>query len=213
LVKLQSFKSIAEQTCCELKIKDSRFIGTIAPVWSEGDAHAFLTRIRAEYRDASHNVFAFRVLDSRRLLERQSDDGEPSGTAGRPILDVVEGAELVNVCVNVTRYFGGTLLGTGGLVRAYQAAARAAISLARTAEFRRLLPARLTMPYNVYDKFTHTARSYSHRYIVTDSSFAEDVDLTIVCAEDSAEFLRSFVTSLSQSAQLTFGEAYYGVLS
>ena len=98
--------------------KKSRFIATVCPVNSEEDAAAFIEKIKKKYWDARHHCHAF-VIGERNEISRCSDDGEPSGTAGKPMLDVLLGAGLHNVCVVVTRYFGGTLLGTGGLVRAY----------------------------------------------------------------------------------------------
>lgn len=102
----------------EITEKKSRFIATVCPVNSEEDAAAFIEKIKKKYWDARHHCHAF-VIGERNEISRCSDDGEPSGTAGKPMLDVLLGAGLHNVCVVVTRYFGGTLLGTGGLVRAY----------------------------------------------------------------------------------------------
>lgn len=107
----------------ELIEKKSRFIATVAPVETEDQALAFIERMRKKYWDASHNCYAY-IVGGRGELKRCSDDGEPSQTAGRPMLDVLIGEELCNVCVVVTRYFGGTLLGTGGLVRAYSGAVK-----------------------------------------------------------------------------------------
>ena len=166
--------------------------------------------MRQTYSDASHNVFAFRVLCENGLLERQSDDGEPSGTAGKPTLDVLAGSGLVNVCVNITRYFGGTLLGTGGLVRAYQAAAREVISQATVCEFKRLVQAHIILPYPAYDRFLYTANNSG--YIVAEAAFAEHITLTVICLEDDAANLQQAVVSLAQTAHISFGEPYYGVL-
>ena len=107
----------------EIVEKKSRFIATLRPVTTEEEAAAFLAEIRKKYWDARHHCSAF-VLGERGDLTRCSDDGEPSGTAGRPMLDVLTGEGLTNCCAIVTRYFGGTLLGTGGLVRAYGGAVR-----------------------------------------------------------------------------------------
>ena len=109
----------------EYEDKRSRFIGHIKPVTSENEAKAFIDEMRRTYADATHNVFAY-VLREGNIL-RWSDDGEPGGTSGQPTLAVLQGAGLTDVCCVTTRYFGGTLLGSGGLVRAYSAAARAAL--------------------------------------------------------------------------------------
>ncbi len=107
----------------EIVEKKSRFIATVRPVETEEDALAFIEEMKKKYWDARHNCYAY-VLGSRGELARFSDDGEPGGTAGKPMLEVLLGEEIRNVCVVVTRYFGGTLLGTGGLVRAYTQAVK-----------------------------------------------------------------------------------------
>src|SRR5215216_5950308 len=113
----------------ELVVVNSRFIATLAPVSTIDAARAFLSRIRKEFGDASHNVPAYIIGGGNTVTEYFSDDGEPSGTAGRPALAVLRGSGLGDVVVVVTRYFGGTLLGTGGLVRAYGAAVKAVLAL------------------------------------------------------------------------------------
>ncbi len=118
----------ARETRVEVPVSDSRFIatGTYAPTVAEADA--FVARVRGEFADATHNCIAYRVGYQTGVVERMSDDGEPSGTAGRPMLAVLQGQELGDVAVVVTRYFGGTKLGTGGLVRAYSGAVRALLA-------------------------------------------------------------------------------------
>ena len=125
---MAAYRTIASPATVEIVEKKSRFIGQIAPAQAEEEALAFLEAVRAEHRMARHNVYAY-VLRSGRV--RYSDDGEPGGTAGMPTLEAVQHADLVDVAVVVTRYFGGTLLGTGGLVRAYAAATRAASCAAK----------------------------------------------------------------------------------
>lgn len=119
--QVKEYTTIYEGGTGELIEKKSRFIATIRPVESEEEAAAFIEEMKKKYWDASHNCSAF-ILGTRGELTRSSDDGEPGGTAGRPMLDTLAGAGLCNVCAVVTRYFGGTLLGTGGLVRAYSGA-------------------------------------------------------------------------------------------
>ena len=110
--------------------RKSRFIAQLVHIESEDEANAFIEMVRKRHYDARHNVSAWILVDGR---ERQSDDGEPSRTSGMPTLEVLRGAELKNVCCVVTRYFGGTLLGPGGLVRAYTAATQAAVAAAQEA--------------------------------------------------------------------------------
>lgn len=123
---MDEWRSIHRGGMGEIEEKKSRFIATIEPVFSEEEAAAFIAAIRKKYWDARHNCSAFIIGDSGQK-SRCSDDGEPSGTAGRPMLDVLEREHVTNVCVVVTRYFGGTLLGTGGLVRAYSSAVKAGL--------------------------------------------------------------------------------------
>ncbi len=111
--------------------KKSKFIGNVFYVESTREAEEIIEKIRKKYYDARHNTFAYRVLEGERAVERQSDDGEPSGTAGAPILNILTKKELNNVLIVVTRYFGGILLGTGGLVKAYSEAAIQAIENAK----------------------------------------------------------------------------------
>ncbi len=119
------YKTIYENGEGEVIEKKSRFIAIAAPVQSEEEATAFVESIRKKYWDARHHCYAY-ILGEKKEIRRMSDDGEPTGTAGKPILDLIEGGDLTNTIIVVTRYFGGTLLGTGGLARAYSSAARAA---------------------------------------------------------------------------------------
>lgn len=120
------YKTVYEGGSDEIVEKKSRFIADVKPVHSEEEALEFVEGIRKKYWDARHHCFAY-VLGERSQIQRCSDDGEPSGTAGKPMLDVLLGEELHDTVVVVTRYFGGTLLGTGGLVRAYQGATKAGL--------------------------------------------------------------------------------------
>ena len=120
---LSEYKAVYQGGEGEIVEKKSRFIATVIPAGSEEEVLAFIESIRKKYWDARHHCFAY-VIGERNELQRCSDDGEPSGTAGKPMLEVLLGEEIHNVAVVVTRYFGGTLLGTGGLVRAYSAATK-----------------------------------------------------------------------------------------
>ena len=124
-----TFFTITNSGTDEIVEKKSRFIGYAEPVASEEEALAFIEKIRKKHYDARHTCYAFAIGNENTLL-RFSDDGEPSGTAGKPILEVITGNQVVDICIVVTRYFGGTLLGTGGLVRAYTEAAKVALNAA-----------------------------------------------------------------------------------
>ena len=127
---VEEYKTIYKGGIGEITEKKSRFIATIRPAKTEEEALAFLEEMKKKYWDARHNCSAY-VLGERQELLRCSDDGEPSQTAGKPMMDVLTGAGLTNVAAVVTRYFGGTLLGTGGLVRAYSAAVQEGLKNSR----------------------------------------------------------------------------------
>lgn len=159
--------------------RKSRFIAQIKHVESEEESAAFIAEVRARHYDARHNVPA-QILSNG--FEKASDDGEPSRTAGMPVLDVLRGANLKDICCVVTRYFGGTLLGPGGLVRAYSAATQAALDAAHEANQLVLMTSvvrvELSVPYNLFDRVRDLAlRSGAH---VADTSYAADVTLELV---------------------------------
>ena len=120
---LESYNTIYKGGIGEIIMKKSRFIAYVSPVETEDEAIAFIDGIRKKHWDATHNCYAY-IIGNRNPIMRFSDDGEPSQTAGKPMLDVLTAKELCNLVVVVTRYFGGTLLGTGGLVKAYRSAIR-----------------------------------------------------------------------------------------
>lgn len=120
---LSQYKTVYKGGEGEIVEKKSRFIATVVPVHSEEEALKFVEAMKKKYWNATHNCYAY-VIGENHELQRYSDDGEPGGTAGKPMLDVLIGEEIHNAAIVVTRYFGGTLLGTGGLVRAYSAAAK-----------------------------------------------------------------------------------------
>ena len=130
----------------EVVIKKSRFIGVTEPVSTVEEAMSFVNSVKKTHYDARHNCFAYSVGLSEKQV-RYSDDGEPGGTAGKPILSVIEGADVRNIVIVVTRYFGGVLLGTGGLVRAYTDAAKAALAKSSIESVRPLTVAELTFAY------------------------------------------------------------------
>ena len=124
---------------CEIVEKKSRFIAQIAPVETEEEAYDFIEKIKKKHYDARHNCFAFSIGNEMPLM-RFSDDGEPQGTAGKPMLELIQNTGVHDICIVVTRYFGGTLLGTGGLVRAYTQASKAALEQCETKLMQQLLP-------------------------------------------------------------------------
>ncbi len=144
--------TLAQNVSCEMEERKSIFIGHAAPVSSEAEARAFIDSKKKEYHDATHNCYAY-ILDSGAVM-RYSDDGEPQGTAGIPILNVAKMSGATDFCVVVTRYFGGVLLGAGGLVRAYTSAAKIAIDAAGLAEFEQYAVTRIEVTYSDYQRLT-----------------------------------------------------------
>jgi uncharacterized YigZ family protein len=160
----------------EIKIKGSRFIGELYPVVSQDEAENLLTRCRKEYHDATHHCYAYRIGEDA-SVHRYSDDGEPSGTAGKPILSILEHAGITNSLLIVIRYFGGTKLGTGGLVRAYTDAAQALI---RKAEIRRvpvLRTLRITFPYDYTSGVMRVIAQHSLK--IEDTEYGDDVTIRL----------------------------------
>ncbi len=145
--KAESYKVIAHGGIGEIEEKKSVFIANTAPVQTEEEAIAFIESMKKKYWDARHNCYAY-VLGEKAQIVRFSDDGEPSGTAGKPILEVLLGMEVCNAVIVVTRYFGGTLLGTGGLVRAYTQAAQAGMAASGICIMRRGILLKITTDYN-----------------------------------------------------------------
>jgi uncharacterized YigZ family protein len=160
----------------EIQVLNSRFIASAAPVFSIDEARTFVERIRAEFADATHNVPAYLVGHGATVTAHCSDDGEPSGTAGRPALAVLRGSGLGDVAVVVTRYFGGTKLGTGGLVRAYGDAVRAVLETLPRAQKVATHTALVVTPYPLFERVRLAVEA--HRGHILDEAFAADVSVT-----------------------------------
>lgn len=141
------YLTVLQGSRVQIKVKDSKFITTVAPVASEEEAQEFILRVSKEFFDATHNVSAFKLGTGDQAIRRYDDDGEPGGSSGPPVLQVIEGSGLTNVAVVVTRYFGGTKLGFGGLVRAYGDAAAAGLAGAGVREMIQYIFIRIAVPY------------------------------------------------------------------
>jgi uncharacterized YigZ family protein len=182
----------ARQARVEFKVKNSRFIATAAPVFSVEQAKSFVARIKSEFRDASHNVPAYQIGHGPSVIAHCNDDGEPSGTAGRPALAVLQGSGLGDVVVVVTRYFGGTKLGTGGLVRAYGDAVRKVLELLPRAEKVPVHTVMLALPYSWYERIKLMVEEWHGK--IVDEEFAADITLsaqfTVECFPQFQEALR-----------------------
>lgn len=190
----------------ELTEKRSRFIAAAEPVSSEEEAAAFVERTRKKYRDARHNCYAW-VIGSRGQFCKCSDDGEPAQTAGRPMLDVLLGEEIRDICVVVTRYFGGTLLGTGGLVRAYSGAVREALKNSTVIE--KCYGRRLSVEagYGDIEKIRHIL---AQRKMEADIRYTEKVWLEVMVPEEEADRLTAEIAEgTGGRARIEAGEPLY----
>ena len=165
----------AAETRVELTVVNSRFIATIAPTFTVDEARAFVGRVRAEFADASHNVPAYVIGHGATTVAHCHDDGEPAGTAGRPMLAVLQGSGLGDVALVVTRYFGGTKLGTGGLVRAYGDAARAALAALPRAEKVATVTAMTEVAYPLLERARLLIEA--HGGITLEEAFAAEIML------------------------------------
>jgi uncharacterized YigZ family protein len=166
----------AAQARAEIEVINSRFIVTAGPAFSVEEARAFIAKIRAEFPDASHNVPAFLIGYGPSVTAHCTDDGEPSGTAGRPALAVLQGSGLGDVVVVVTRYFGGTKLGTGGLVHAYGDAVKAVLAVLPRAEKVPTHTVMLAFDYSLFERIRLLVQS--HHGQILDEDFGADVTLT-----------------------------------
>jgi len=180
---LENYKTIAQTGSHEKDIKKSRFIAHIAQVFSEDEANDFIKKIRQQESGATHNCTAF-IVKENVLIERMSDDGEPSGTAGSPILNVLQQQELQNVAVVVTRYFGGIKLGAGGLIRAYSSTTAEAVKEIGLVENRIQQGFELTIPYHLFDKFDNYTKNekikLENKQFTTDIKCEIYLDLNVV---------------------------------
>ena len=184
----------------EIEEKKSRFIANIRPVHTEEEAQAFIDEMRKKYWDARHNCHAF-VIGERNELARSSDDGEPAGTAGHPMLDVLLKEGVHDAAVVVTRYFGGTLLGTGGLVRAYTAAVQAGLSACRILEKQKGSILTIRCGYGDVGKLQYLIAQRNIPTITSD--FAEEVTLQIVLPDgEESAFLAAAADTSGGRAQI-----------
>ena len=206
---MAAYRTIEGRAVAEIVEKKSRFIGQIAHVETEQEALAFLDEIRAAHRMARHNVYAYvlRGEGGATGRVRYSDDGEPAKTAGIPTLEVIQHAELTDVAVVVTRYFGGILLGTGGLVRAYTQATQAALSAAHVVTISRCVEVMAEVPYALYEQAVRVAASQEARVIGAD--FGAEVLLTLRMLDGTQEPLLQALTELTRGqGELMVGEPF-----
>ena len=184
-------KIILEGATAEITEKKSRFIATVLSVRSQEEADDFILRTKKKYWDARHNCSAM-ILGERGEMSRCSDDGEPSGTAGRPMLGVLTGEELTNVCAVVTRYFGGVLLGTGGLVRAYSGAVQAALAASVIGTRTEGVRLRIRSSYNDAGKIRYLLEQ--KLLPITDIAYTDMVETETLVQQEAIGALKAAVT-------------------
>lgn len=202
---MPSYPVPAEETRHEFIVSNSRFIATLSPVFTVDEAKAFIHRIKAKFHDASHNVPLYLIGHGATEIAHCSDAGEPSGTAGRPALAVLRGSGLGDVAVVVTRYFGGTKLGTGGLVRAYSEAVRMVVEAVPRAEKVRTHTLALVIPYTYLERVRLLVTSQEGRLL--DEDFSIDITITV---RIRIENLPAFQAALSE---LTNGKVQAEVIT
>jgi len=192
---LLRYRVPAGEAQSEFTIKNSTFIGNVGRAPDVATAQAFVACIRAAYPDAHHHAWAFKIGAGPRTQSGSSDDGEPGGTAGRPMLAVLEGSGLSDVVVVGTRYFGGIKLGPGGLVRAYSSAAREALKTLATAECALYRLARLSLDYALYHQLLRLLPRYKAQ--VREARFAEQVTVVLAMPYERAQELDAALEELS----------------
>ncbi len=191
----------------EIEEKKSRFIATLRPVETEEEAAAFIEEMKKKYWDARHNCSAF-VIGRKAELTRCSDDGEPSGTAGRPMLEVLLGEEIRNVAVVVTRYFGGTLLGTGGLVRAYTQAVKEGLKNCKVVRMRYGTKLKLYTDYNGIGKILYLLEKQGLKADETEYTEAVYLGVTVPAAQKEA-FIKEVTQATAGKCQIEEKENCY----
>lgn len=187
------FFTIKEMIQAEIVEKKSKFIANVFPTHSVKEAEEIIKQIKRKYHDARHNCIAYRVLENGKIFEKSSDDGEPSGTAGAPMLTILQKNNLANVVVIVTRYFGGILLGTGGLVRAYSDSLLKAIENSRKIQKCEGIEMLITTTYSEFDNFKYYCKN--NDIFIKNVQYSELISCKIELEDDKKEkLLKDFAT-------------------
>lgn len=190
---MESYRTVRTEGCGEYEVKRSRFLCYAAPVHTPEEATAFISAVKQKHWDARHNCSAYILREGG--IKRFSDDGEPQGTAGMPILDVLEKSEVTDVCVVITRYFGGILLGAGGLVRAYSHSATLALEAGEIISMVRCAECELTCDYTLYGRIP--ALIAEHRGKEAGTDFTDSVTVRFRLPEEEVDGFQSHLTEYS----------------
>lgn len=202
-----SFKTVKEFASAAFTEKKSEFIGSVMPVKTNEEAVAFINKIKSENRKARHNVYAYILRDSN--ITRYSDDGEPQGTGGMPVLEVLQKEGLCDICVVVTRYFGGILLGTGGLTRAYSKGCKIALDAAQIMEMHPAKTITVRVNYSLYGKISSLLPSFEAKVLSND--FSDDVCIRLMVRSENAAKLTEKITDESFGmSKIEISDEYYG---
>lgn len=202
---LDTYRTIQKDGQAELEIKKSRFICSLKRVYTEEEARNFIQQLKKEHWKANHNCSAF-VIGETNDIQRSSDDGEPAGTAGNPMLEVLKKQELINVCAVVTRYFGGTKLGAGGLIRAYSHSVSHALEETNIVQGVLQQEVYVTIEYSLLGKLQHFLEQQDYR--IADTQYLENVTLCVLVEETQA-FIAAVTELLSDQATFEKGEKRY----
>lgn len=208
---MQPYNTVFKGGIGEIVMKKSRFIATVSPVESEEAALDFIQQLKKKYWDATHNCYAY-IIGIKNPIMRCSDDGEPSKTAGKPMLDVLVAKDLTNLVVVVTRYFGGTLLGTGGLVKAYQSATIEGLNNCVIIRKEPGIHMQLTTDYNLVGKIQYYLGQ--ENFHVISSVYTDSVTLDVILPIDKADAFRKKLADLSNGAlsATEIKKTYYAVI-
>jgi uncharacterized YigZ family protein len=191
---MKEYNTVKDQAVSEIVEKKSRFICSVKPVDNEEQAMEFIKEVSERHRDATHNVYAY-IIAGRVEIQRASDDGEPQGTAGIPVLEVIKKEGLTNICVVVTRYFGGILLGTGGLIRAYSSAAREGILHAGICRKALYSIFKINIDYSFLGKLQNAVTSLGNNIIRME--YTDSIGMFVKARHDRVERLTRTVTDLT----------------
>lgn len=195
---MKEYKTVEFESKDEFIEKKSRFIGYVKPVKTQEEATEFINAIKSKHWDATHNVSAYVLRDNN--IQRSSDDGEPSGTAGVPTLDVLLKEGIVDTCVVVTRYFGGTLLGAGGLIRAYSHASKIAVDAGYIITMAPCKVISVSVDYSFYDRLNILLNEFSAN--IENSEFTDSVTVIFSIRENTVSLLQDKLTQLSNGKYL-----------
>lgn len=190
---MQEYKTVEKEANDFFIEKKSKFIGYAKPVITQEEAVEFISEIKSKHWDATHNVYAYVLCENN--IQRYSDDGEPSGTAGVPVLDVMLKESLVDVCVVATRYFGGTLLGAGGLVRAYSHTSKIALEAAGIITMAQCSIMSAEVDYSFYDRLNILLSDFSA--VILDTSFSDKVCVEFSVKENTVDLLNAKLIDVS----------------